>query len=308
MSLLWLKKLDGLSKLAPKTLLRGKTTPKPGTAIVRPGGLGDMVLLTKAVIELGLDPSGFSWFAEKRNSIWLEYLGVPFRHYHEAGVLLEVGLGKSKFEKVICTEQFHGLAAVFSARLAVSSSQLSGFSINPRADLFDKVCEYTGPELHELEEFKNLFELSGFEKRGKEEFKLPACEDVDIEGNYVVLALAGLNHPHKKLSLDNWKRLYERALGYTGQVVLLGSKAEAAFASNLEKSLGSAVINKVGKQDFKQTIDLIRHSKRLVSVDSGLVHVADFFGIKSDVVFAWNSPAKWGPRAEGSKVLDPKEI
>jgi len=86
--LIFLKNLDGLSKLLPKALCGlgsgsiylARESKKP--TIIRPGGLGDMVLLTEALKILGISPDFFDWVCEPRNSSWLkEIYGIQPMHY-----------------------------------------------------------------------------------------------------------------------------------------------------------------------------------------------------------------------------------
>ena len=77
--MLWLKKFDRMGNIFPKGMLRSARLPaetRDRPCVVRPGGLGDLVILTRALIELGVSPTSVDWLVEKRNAIWLEYLGV----------------------------------------------------------------------------------------------------------------------------------------------------------------------------------------------------------------------------------------
>ena len=66
--------------------------------------------------------------------------------------------------------------------------------------------------------------------------------------------------------------------------------------------------NLVGLTTFAETVDCIRAAARLVSVDSGLIHVADFCGIPTDAVFPAGNPAKWRPLHPQSTAVMPGDL
>src|SRR5262245_50331981 len=88
----------------------------PRILLLRPGGMGDLILLDIAAEELGLSPDRFLWLIEKRAEAWAKLRKLPYlciddglarRHLEIAG----------RFPVVVNTEQRFGLSHA-SSRLA----------------------------------------------------------------------------------------------------------------------------------------------------------------------------------------------
>ena len=79
---LTLKKMDGA--LWPGAVAAAKAgaflwrarRQDPRLLIVRPGGMGDLILLCVAAENLGWDPRCFFWVIERRSSAWARHLGL----------------------------------------------------------------------------------------------------------------------------------------------------------------------------------------------------------------------------------------
>lgn len=305
--MLWLKRIDSVSRAVPSRPLRSSgdaTEIRP--IVLRPGGLGDMVLLTRAACEAGVDPSKVLWFGESRNQPWIDLLGLPSLQYDRLKTFLRSLRGLTRSRTVICSEQTFGLAAVFGTRLVARSGAYVGFDSNIRCDLFDRRVPYSH-DMHEVESFRILWrDAVPPDSRGAIDRRhllptAPTPEDVAI------LAIGGLQARYKTLSLTAWRTMLDHALCRASRVLLVGAPADASFAAELvEASRGKPVQSIVGTVSFADTVARIRAARRLVSVDSGLVHVADFCGVPSDVVFPGGNPSKWRPLTPGSVVIGPE--
>lgn len=305
--MLWLKHFDVLAKGVPKgAYLRWS----PGShqvarpCVLRPGGLGDMVLLTRAFQELGMDLSSLQWISERRNQPWLEYLGVPSINYDER--FLGLLAAREQYPLVINTEQLHGLAALFSARLVSVDGVHCGFSFNPRADLFSKTVFYLPGERHELESFKLLIRESGVLNLGGARTDISQAVDEMQKEDYAVVVIAGLQAEHKALQQDEWLQFVRFASRSEKRIVVLGHERDRPFSEELNRHL--QLENLVGRLSFSEVVEYIRRAKRVYSVDSGLVHVADYFGVpcsalyrSSEVLLQWRPTS---PESEAWVVSD----
>lgn len=308
--MLWLRRFDPAAKVVPKGLLRRMRLPadiQPLPCLLRPGGLGDLVILTRAVIELGLSPLRLSWLVERRNAPWLQYLGVDYLCYDEPDTFLFCLAGLQRHGLVINTEQTFGLSALLASRItAAPGGRLTGFSSNRRSDCYEVNIEYECDTI-ELECFKRLLTEAGLTPQpgsSSSGYRLPAVREGQGGSPHAVVAIAGLEHGYKRLSLQQWCELVERAAAECPLVYLVGAPRDREFAVQLQGSCGVEVRNVVGVAPFPRTVDLVRTAKLVVSVDSGLVHVADFFSIPSEAVFKGGNPRKWRPLTPGSRVLD----
>ena len=305
--MLWLKRIDSLSRLVPARLVRGAgrpSAPEP-LCILRPGGLGDLVLLTRAALELKLDLRALHWICERRNAPWARFLNLPHSCYDDPVSIRRALFAPNRFACVVNSEQTFGLSALYSARLCAEGAPHIGFSSNIRSDLFSTVVPYE-QEAHELKQFKELLAAAIAKGGNSAPMQTTSARNAEIEAQSVprsvTVALAGIQAPSKRLPVADWQRVLQSAEERYEHVALVGAPADLGFAKALGKGTQGRVENLVGRLSFDDVIARIRSSERLISVDSGLVHVADFFGVPSSVYFPAGNPAKWGPLSEGSMV------
>ncbi len=70
-------------------------------------------------------------------------------------------------------------------------------------------------------------------------------------------------------------------------IVLLGSKDDAMRASIIENAVGSNIFNACGKYNLNQSASVIEQSKKIISHDTGLMHIAVAF--KKEIVSVWGN-------------------
>ncbi len=70
-------------------------------------------------------------------------------------------------------------------------------------------------------------------------------------------------------------------------IVLLGSKDDAIRASIIENAVGSNIFNACGKYNLNQSASVIEQSKKIISHDTGLMHIAVAF--KKEIVSVWGN-------------------
>ena len=113
-----------------------------------------------------------------------------------------------------------------------------------------------------------------------------------LEGRYVVLC-PGAEYGAAK----RWPYFAELAARLDAPVVLLGSPNDAQAAR------GIGGVNLVGKTTLDEAIDLIAGAERVVSNDSGLMHIAAALGRPLVALFGSSSPEKTPPQPGASRVL-----
>jgi heptosyltransferase-2 len=79
--------------------------------------------------------------------------------------------------------------------------------------------------------------------------------------------------------------------------VLLGSRNDAAAAAGVSGK------NLVGETTLDEAIDLIAGAARVVSNDSGLMHVAAALGRPQIAIFGSSSPERTPPQSAAARVL-----
>lgn len=308
MKTLWLRPVDPVSRLVPRALLsqfRARPSELGGVCLIRPGGLGDLVLLTRAAKSLTIDLHQVALVIETRNAPWADFLSLPYLCYDNPPELLTLLSGRRQFNCVLNTEQTYGLSALLAKRLASPSGFVAGFNNNRRSDLYDRTVLYDQRTRHELECFSDLL-TSARDLLPTGALVVPPARG--RAGDAAVVAIGGRQARYKRLTLSQWVQLLRRAQRVSDRILLIGSRVDATFAAALVGAFSEGVENLVGQQSFADVVETIRAASRFFSVDSGLAHVADFFEVPSEVVFTSGLEAKWGPLCAGSITLRPSEL
>lgn len=126
------------------------------------------------------------------------------------------------------------------------------------------------------------------------DYFIPPGEEVQVsqysnllsEGNYVAFVL-GATHATKRLPAE---KAAEICQNLDQPVVLLGGKAEQAAAQAI---VGSNVVNLCGQLSLHQSASVVRQSAKVLTHDTGLMHIAAAF--RKEIVSVWgNTIPKFG--------------
>jgi ADP-heptose:LPS heptosyltransferase len=126
------------------------------------------------------------------------------------------------------------------------------------------------------------------------DFFIPPEEDVEVskfsnllaEGDFIAFVL-GATHATKRLPAEKAAEICRKI---DQPVVLLGGKAEQAAAAAI---VGSNVVNLCGQLSLHQSASVVRQSAKVLTHDTGLMHIAAAFG--KEIVSVWgNTIPKFG--------------
>ncbi|HWY97930.1 MAG TPA: glycosyltransferase family 9 protein [Bacteroidia bacterium] len=70
-------------------------------------------------------------------------------------------------------------------------------------------------------------------------------------------------------------------------IVLLGGKEDAEKAKRIEDAIGSKIYNACGKYNLNQSASLVKQAKKIITNDTGLMHIAAAF--KKDIISLWGN-------------------
>lgn len=120
----------------------------------------------------------------------------------------------------------------------------------------------------------------------EEEVQVSQYSNLLSEGNYIAFVL-GATHATKRLPLE---KAAEICQNLDQPVVLLGGKAEQAAAGAI---VGSNVVNLCGQLSLHQSASVVRQSAKVLTHDTGLMHIAAAF--HKEIVSVWgNTIPKFG--------------
>ena len=283
--------------------------------IIRPGGIGDAVLLAPTInfLKKTFPSVHVTILAEKRNAgVFSLIPGVDkLLCYDRPREFIEALCGI--YDVVIDTEQWHRLSAVV-ARF-VSAPVKIGFGTNERRRMFTHLTPYSHDN-YEAVSFAHLLEALGIGAEvadvGMPFLSIPDAVSVNAS------KLLGLSHdklfvtifPGASITERRWGadrfQLVAEALSVFGiKIVVVGGKEDRKQGEVI--SGGGLALNLAGMTSLPETAAVIQKSALLLSGDSGVLHIAAGLGVPTVSLFGPGRAKKWAPRGEHHVVIN-KEL
>jgi heptosyltransferase-3 len=303
----WLDQRLGVAAIAVLSLFRTKRKP-PGEirriALIKGDGMGDLVLLTGPLRDLR------SAFPNARISFWAG--SSAFELARELAVLDEVHLLDFKrpwhpiralrawqADVVIDTGQWSRMEALISGMsraLFVVGFQTAR---QHRHGLYDARVVHRS-DRHELENFRALLKPLGI-TAGSE----PSIDLIDSSGTeaapnapYVVFHMwpSGVTHVDLKRWPENyWAALAEACVKRGGTVVLTGRRQDADPARRwIECVKCKKCIENRSGVSIRETISILQNAEAVVSVNTGVVHLAAALGRPTIDLHGPTNARRWG--------------
>jgi len=299
---------------------KGNTAKFKKILIIRPGGIGDAVLLLPAInsLKAKLPDSEIDILSEKRNAEIFSFSKEINRTYLYD---MDSGLSKclrNRYDVVIDTEQWHRLPAAV-AYLTGAAVRI-GFDTNERARLFTHRIPYSHDD-YEVYSFLHLIEplinSSGVTFDIDKPFlNMEGTPSIDSQSpvanlqspisglqSHVIAIFPGASVGERRWGGDRFGKVARalRSKGY--RVVILGSGADSREAAGIREYTGDC-IDLTGKTDIKDVAVILKLSKLLLTADSGLMHIAYAVGTATVSLFGAGIEKKWAPRGENHIVLN----
>jgi ADP-heptose:LPS heptosyltransferase len=313
---LFLKKIDGavgslLAHLWPRPSMRhGFLGPAPRLLLIRPGGIGDAVLLVPAIraFKTKFPDSEITVLAESRNGAVFSLCPDVARvllYDHPRQLLAAL---RQRYDLVIDTEQWHRLSAVV-ARLVRSNLKI-GFGTNERQRMFNVAVPYAHED-YERYSFLQLLEPVGIGAADTDYpfLSVPAplpgrAQEMlaPLAGRPFVALFPGASIPERRWGVEKVRALAARLNARELQVVVVGGGKDRAAAERI--LFGRRGLNLAGKTSLAETAAVLQRSRLLVSGDSGVLHLAVGLDVPTVSLFGPGIAAKWAPRGDKHIVLN----
>lgn len=280
--------------------------------IIRPGGIGDAVLLLPSVTALKarFPGAGIDLLCEKRNA-GVFGLSTQIDHIYSYDKGLELfRCMKNKYDVVIDTEQWHRLSAVV-AYLTGAPVKI-GFDTNERRTFFTHQVPYSHDE-YEADSFLHLIEPLAGEDH-KFDVDMPFVEisrivtpylssgrEVEVKG--MVAMFPGASVAERRWGGERFGEA-ARSLNENGyRVLILGSQADRSEAEIIQK-YAPASVNLIGKTSLVDVAGLLKECKLLITSDSGIMHLAYAVGTPTLSLFGPGIEEKWAPKGKKHRSLN----
>ncbi|MGH7884647.1 MAG: glycosyltransferase family 9 protein [Thermodesulfobacteriota bacterium] len=289
--------------------------------VIRPGGIGDAVLLLPSIALLKeYFPNATIYIlAEKRNGEIFKFCPdiSKLYLYDEIKKLDLCRLFKNRYDLVIDTEQWHTLSSII-AYLTKAPIRI-GFDTNGRAKLFTHPVKYSQDD-YEAESFLNLIneiipEKAKFDTGKKfvflkteNRFYSDEIEQLRSKSKFVAGLFYGATVAERKWGVLNYTKLANKLIDNGISVVLVGGESDLKeheeFLHNIKTK--SKIISFIGKTNLEVTANIISKTDFFISSDSGLMHLAYGLGVRTLSLFGAGIEKKWAPKGKNSFVINKK--
>jgi len=299
--------------------------------IVRTDRIGDVVLTTPAIkavsqaypgsrISILLSPATYDLVHGNPYVDEILFDDRALLHKGPLGFLRLVReISSKKFDLVIIfhTKRRYNLAcfaARIPCRLGYKNNKFGFMLTHPLKD-----TRSLG-EKHEAEYCMEVLKAIGIEnkeldlfvpvQKDAEEWMLNWMTENNLKSNELIVIHPGASDPAKCWSSANFAKLVDALIDrYNFKIVLIGSTPTIPLALDIMSQVrfSSNLIDLTGKTTLAQSVSLLRHSRLLISNDSGPVHVAAGVGISVISLFLRDQPGinaeRWQPLGLKSFIL-----
>ena len=178
-----------------------------------------------------------------------------------------------------------------------------GFKTNKqfRHYIYDLIVVHSN-RIHEIDNYRNLVRFFINDFKFFPEIKL----DYSIKANFAVVHMyaGGINSQLKEMSESGYINLILKILPFFDRIYLTGSKTDSNKIDKILKALNDKkIISVAGKLDLIGVIKLIGAAKVVISVNTGIMHIASAIGTPLIALHGPTNPQRWGPLSKNSIII-----
>lgn len=158
--------------------------------------------------------------------------------------------------------------------------------------------------MHEHENYCELLKLINIIEFEKPNLLLENGYENNFE-KYVVLHLfaGGSKADLKHLPLEVWQEVSQYIIEQGYQVFVTGAPSDSNRLNKFIKMSKLDIVNMSGKLSLKQTAQLLTNSKLVISIDTGIMHLASALDCDLIAVYGPTDPKRWGPLSDKSHCV-----
>lgn len=209
---------------------------------------------------------------------------------------------KETFDVWIDTGQWPRINSVFS--FFAKASFKVGFQTPGqfRHFVYDQAIAHSN-KVHELENFRSLFRWLNVPLKSLPHLDVQAEE---VPGRIVIHAFAGGSRPYlKEWPENNWVQVINLLLAQGKCVALTGSPSDLSAAERIQSRVSRphSVEILAGKLSLRQTAEVLQSAELVLSVNTGILHLASALGCRVLGVHGPTSVKRWGPIGPQAETL-----
>ncbi|MES2138823.1 MAG: glycosyltransferase family 9 protein [Bacteroidota bacterium] len=260
--------------------------------IIRFSSIGDIVLTTPVIrcTKLQKPDIEIHYLTKKSFKGILEhnpYISKIHLIEKEVSEVIE-DLKKENFDLVV---DLHNNIRSLQIKMALGKPSASFKKLNFKKWLLVNFKINKMPATHIVDRYMQTVESLGIknDKKGLDYFIAPKNE-VNIaslpashQKGYIGFVI-GAKHFTKQLPTEKIISICKKI---DQPIVLLGGKEDAERAELIKNALGAAIYNACGKYNLNQSASLIKQATKIISHDTGLMHIAAAF--KKEIISVWGN-------------------
>ncbi|OGN60870.1 MAG: hypothetical protein A3F40_00680 [Chlamydiae bacterium RIFCSPHIGHO2_12_FULL_27_8] len=278
--------------------------------LLKPVALGDLTLISGILIDLkkNFPKTKVILFAGKDNSIL-----VPFLENINQLEIIDVkrpflALQKIRKYKIDLLIDFCSWPRINALLTFFSNCKYSiGFKTKGqnRHYLYDEYVIHSS-EVHEIQNYRNLLKVINLESNSDP--KIIFNSNNLGHKNHVIFHLfaGGSNSEKKEWSFESWKNILKFFEDKNIQIYLTGSKSDFDKNQNFINYCSYKNIINFSNQHFENVLEIIKTSALVISVNTGIMHIAAALEVPTIGLSGPTNINRWGAIGKHTVNIEPK--
>lgn len=275
--------------------------PKPASVknvgILITPAIGDTVILQALLYDLNQLGINITVFAPKSTIPVVKIMGYynaieEINFFNPLFTIKQIR--KYRFDAFIDSAQWSRLSAIYAffsdAKYTVGFNTPTQF----KHLVFDE-CVNHSDKLHEIYNLKNL-NVFGNQTSFVPEIKIQA-EETGEKRAVLHVKPGGYLSFLKELPAEYWIKIIERLLNNNYSIYFTGSESDAPAIEELISSADgkNKMFNMAGKKNLSDTAALLKSAELVISVNTGIMHLASACGCNLIALHGPTNALRWGP-------------
>ena len=172
---------------------------------------------------------------------------------------------------------------------------------------YDLAVKYSS-EVHEIENYRQLVRALGVETSNPPFLRTPRVGVAPVS-DYAVFHLwpGGMLSRLKQWRSESWVRLIEEFASLGMEVVLTGAPSDCASNDAIIERVrphARGIVRNAAGLSLQETAGALAHSRLVVSVNTGVMHMAAALGVPLVALHGPTSSKRWGPISDRAIVVN----